>query len=141
MPDPPSLPWNATWTGWLYQPFESGGRSNVMLSIVGAPASYWIEAPAVPTLPALSVQLALTEPPPPNVPELHEAIWERLSLPDAWKSTGWLYQPFASGPRERETDTAGGVASYLIGPKLTGALVLPALSVHVPENEALALSG
>jgi hypothetical protein len=66
---------------------------------------------------------------------------ERLSVPDAWKSTGWLYQPFESGPRESERPTAGGVASYLIGPKLAGALTFPALSVQVPEKEAPALSG
>jgi hypothetical protein len=39
MPDPPSLPWNVTRTGWLYQPSLSGGRSNATLSIVGAEAS------------------------------------------------------------------------------------------------------
>jgi hypothetical protein len=39
MPEPPSLPWNVTRTGWLYQPFESGGRSSATLSIDGAEAS------------------------------------------------------------------------------------------------------
>jgi len=43
--------------------------------------------------------------------------------------------------RDSETLTAGLVASYLIGPKEAGALTLPALSVHVPENDALAVSG
>jgi hypothetical protein len=75
------------------------------------------------------------------VPELQEATPDRLSLPWALKSTGWLYQLPASGPRDSEMLTDGGVASYLIGPKLTGALVLPAWSVHVPLNEALAVSG
>jgi hypothetical protein len=92
-------------------------------------------------LPALSVQLAATDPPPPNVPELQDAIPERLSEPLAWKSTGWLYQPFESGPRESETETDGRVASYLIGPKLVWPLAFPALSVQEPENEAEALSG
>ena len=74
--------------------------------------------PAEPLLPALSLQLALTDPPPPNVPELHEAMPDRLSEPLAWKSTGWLYHPFESGPRESATETDGRVPSYLIGPKL-----------------------
>ncbi len=39
MPEPPSLPWKVTRTGWLYQPLLSGGRSNVMLSMEGALAS------------------------------------------------------------------------------------------------------
>ena len=97
------------------------------------------ETPAEPVFPALSVQL-----PPPDpgiVPPEHDAIPERLSLPLAPKSTGWLYQLPESGPRESEMLTDGGVASYLIGPKLAGALVFPALSVQVPENEALAVSG
>jgi len=141
MPDPPSDPWKTTWTGWLYQPLLSGGRSKVMLSIDGAPASYFTPTPAEAELPALSVQLAVPEPPPPSVPPLHEAIPERLSLPLAPKSTGCLYQSPKSGPRESEALTDGGVASYLIGPKLAGALVFPAWSVHVPVNEAPAVSG
>jgi hypothetical protein len=52
-----------------------------------------------------------------------------------------LYQSPKSGPREREALTDGGVASYLIGPKLVGALAFPALSLHVPENDALSVSG
>jgi hypothetical protein len=66
---------------------------------------------------------------------------DRLSLPDAWKSTGWLYQPSESGPRESERLTAGGVASYLIDPEVSGALTFPALSVQVPVNDAPAVSG
>jgi hypothetical protein len=89
--------------------------------------------------PAASVQLAPVLPG--IVPDEHEAIPDRLSLPLALKSTGWLYQLPESGPRESEMLTDGGVASYLIGPKLTGALVLPAWSVHVPLNDALAVSG
>jgi hypothetical protein len=124
----------------LYQPLLSGGRSNVMLSIEGEPESYLTPTPALAELPALSVQLAVADPPP-IVPDVHEAIPERLSVPEALKSTGWLYQSPESGPRDKEMPTEGGVASYLIGPKLVGALVLPALSVHVPENDALVPSG
>src|SRR5437762_11058738 len=39
MPEPPSLPWNVTRTGWLYQPSLSGARSSVTLEMVGADAS------------------------------------------------------------------------------------------------------
>jgi hypothetical protein len=95
--------------------------------------------PADAVFPALSVQLAAV--PPGIVPDVHDAIPERLSLPWAAKSTGWLYQLPESGPRETETLTEGGVASYLIGPKFAGALVFPALSVQVPLNDALAVSG
>ena len=39
MPEPPSLPWKVTRTGWLYQPSLSGARSSVMLSMEGEDAS------------------------------------------------------------------------------------------------------
>src|SRR5437870_4182654 len=130
MPEPPSEPWKTTWTAWLYQPLLSGGRSKVMLSIEGPDESYFTDTPAEPVFPAASVQLAPDEPG--IVPEEHDAIPERLSLPLALKSTGWLYQSPKSGPRDKEMPTDGGVASYLIGPKFAGALVLPAWSVHVP---------
>ena len=98
-----------------------------------------IETPAEAELPALSVQ------PPPEepgiVPPEHDAMPDRLSLPLALKSTGWLYQLPESGPRESEMLTDGGVASYRIGPKVAGALVFPALSVQDPENEAPPVSG
>jgi hypothetical protein len=123
----------------LYQPSLSGGRSNVMLSIDGPDASYWTTTPADAVLPALSVQLADVLPG--IVPDVHEAIPDRLSLPLALKSTGWLYQLPESGPRESETLTDGGVASYLIGPNEVDELGFPALSVQLPENDALVLSG
>jgi len=75
------------------------------------------------------------------VPELQEATPERPSLPLAAKSTGWLYQPFVSGPRASDADTPGGVESYLIGPKLSEPLTFPAWSVQVPENKMAPLSG
>jgi hypothetical protein len=110
-----------------------------MLSIDGPEASYFTPTPAEAELPALSVQVAVELPG--TVPPLHDAIPERLSLPLALKSTGWLYQSPESGPRDRDALTEGGVASYLIGPKLVDALVFPAWSVQLPENDALVLSG
>jgi hypothetical protein len=86
------------------------------------------------------LQLADTDPPPPIVPELHDAMPERLSLPVALKSTGWLYQLPESGPRASERDTAGGVASYLKENEPPLA-VFPALSAHVPLKLPLVVSG
>src|SRR5215467_11565754 len=54
-PEVPSVPENETVSGWLYQPFESAGREGVPAT-VGAVESYWNEAVAGSTLPALSVQ-------------------------------------------------------------------------------------
>src|SRR5262245_43944528 len=65
---------------------------------------------------------------------------ERLSLPEAAKSTGWLYQLPESGPRESDTLTEGGVASYL-KPKLPPFATFPALSEHVPLKDPLEVSG
>src|SRR5690349_24974241 len=109
-----------------------------MLSIDGPDESYLTPTPAVPVLTALSVPLAAD--PPGIVPEVHDAMPERLSLPDAVKPTGWLYQSPKSGPRDRETLTAGGVASYL---KLNEPpfATLPALSLQVPLKVPLAVSG
>ena len=84
---------------------ESAARTNEKVDVVGVP-----------------VRAVLYS----ELPELHEAIPERLSEPLAWKSTGWLYQPFESGPRESATDTDGRVPSYLIGPKVVWPLVFPA---------------
>jgi hypothetical protein len=138
IPEPPSEPWKAIPTGWLYQPLLSGGRSNVMLSIDGAEPSYLTLTPADAELPALSVQPPPLEPG--TVPLLHDAMPERLSLPLTLKSTGWLYQSPTSGPRASATLTDGGVASYL---KLNEPplAVFPALSVHVPLTLPPAVSG
>ena len=67
---------------------------------------------------------------------MQDATPETPSEPDAVTRTGALYQPFRSAPRSGEADTLGPVASYfrLAEP---AALVLPALSVHVPETETL----
>jgi hypothetical protein len=67
------------------------------------------------------VQLADTdadeESGPEYVVEVHEAIPEVASLPEALIPTAWLYQPFESGPRAAETElSVGGVASFLTVP-------------------------
>jgi len=57
---------------------------------------------------------------------------EVASLPANATPTSWLYQPFASGAREGDAVTVGGVASYFREIDI-GAEMFPALSVHVPE--------
>ena len=55
--------------------------------------------------------------------------------------TGRMYQPRRSGLRAGfPVLTAGPVESYF-KPNAVGAPTLPALSVHLPLTEALALSG
>ena len=54
----------------------------------------------------------------------------------------WLYQPFESGPRDGTAPvTLGAVASNLNADDATLALLLPALSRHLPETFAEAVSG
>ena len=53
MPDIASVPENLTVSGWLYQPFASGGRPPAPLT-TGGVASYCTVGPPVPVLPALS---------------------------------------------------------------------------------------
>src|SRR3954452_18201049 len=106
-----------------------------MPSIDGPEPSYFTPTPAEAVLPAASVQLAAV--PPGIVPDVHEATPDRLSLPCALKSTGWLYQSPDSGPRDNAMPTDGGVASYLKVNEPPFAM-LPALSEQVPVKLPLA---
>ena len=72
---------------------------------------------------------------------MQDAKPERLSAPLAENATGWLYQSPESGPRESETLTEGGVASYLNTAEDAAALTLPAWSLHVPVRVAPPVSG
>ncbi|MCP9484670.1 MAG: hypothetical protein MSC30_02320 [Gaiellaceae bacterium MAG52_C11] len=67
---------------------------------------------------------------------MHEATPETPSVPDPTTFTGERYHPLPSAPRSGEAVTDGAVASYLRLAEPV-ALVLPALSVHVPETETL----
>ena len=102
MPDVASVPLTANSTGWLYQPFESGPRVAATLADGGV-ASYLSANPPEPTLPATSVHV-----PPPRPRRRrrrrrsgleHDAIPATASVPAKANVTGWLYQPFESGPR------------------------------------------
>src|SRR6266513_2933866 len=118
MPETASEPWNATSTGWLYQPFASAARPGAG-ETPGAVASYWNEsALAVETFPALSVQVPVAEAEPESGPEyvrlVQEAIPDVASVPATVTPTAWLYHPFASGARCALISVAvGGVASRL----------------------------
>ena len=59
IPEPVSVPVAVTVTGWLYQPFASGGRENAVVT-PGGVESYWSEDELLAEFPALSVQVPCT---------------------------------------------------------------------------------
>jgi hypothetical protein len=86
---------------------------------VGAVASYWKLKAPVPTLPAASGHVPLTEAVAESGPEyvgieVQEATSLVASEPLTVKSNAWLYQPSWSGSLLGVTVTVGGVASLLI---------------------------
>src|SRR5436189_456802 len=62
------------------------------------------------------------------------------SMPEKETVRAWLYQPFASGPRDGVA-VAEGPWSSNWNVVATGPLVFPALSLQVPLTEAPPLSG
>jgi hypothetical protein len=129
-------------TGLLYQPFAFGPLSGLGAN-TGGDESYFRPKAAELEFPAWSVQVALRVAVelsgPVYVLEVGQlAIPEVLSLPFQLTVTGFLYQPFAFGDRSGLGASAGAVESYL-SPNETKA-ELPAWSVQVTLNEALALS-
>jgi hypothetical protein len=144
MPEVASVPVSASATGRLYQPFASGARSSDPDALGGVASYLSVALTASFVLPARSVHEPVTVRPVPSGPAYRgpaqEAMPEVASLPVTPRATGRLYQPFASGSRSSAPVAEGGVASYFKA-SVTGALVLPARSVHVPEREAAASSG
>ena len=143
MPEIASVPEKDTVSAWLYQPFASGWRAG-LAATEGPLASYLSpNVEATLRLPALSVQVPLTEALPVSGPEyevcVHVSTPEVASAPEKPTETAWLYQPFASGLRPAVPVAVGGVESYLIGKETVPRL--PALSRHDPVTEALPLSG
>ena len=69
-----------------------------------------------------------------------QVLVKNTSEPLKVTSNGWLYHPFASGPRLAEVEMLGPVPSYgkLV---VIGAETLPALSVQWPLTDADAVSG
>jgi hypothetical protein len=119
MPEVPSVPVNETPSAWLYQPFESGVRAGTAVTPVGAVASYWSPNEAVPTLPALSVQLPATDALAESGLEYgfvaeQESMPEVPSAPENETESAWLYQPFESAGRDGAAVTVGAVLSALI---------------------------
>src|SRR6266536_3056397 len=86
-------------------------------------------------LPALSEHEPATEAPSSSGPAYvfgaaHESSPEVVSTPPNETETGWLYQPFASGPLAGVAATCGPVPSYFSRSDATPRL--PALSTQVP---------
>src|SRR5436190_1288780 len=119
MPEEASLPVKEMPSAWLYQPLESGTRAGTAVTPVGAVASYWSPNEAVPTLPALSVHVPLTD----ALAEFgleyafvaeQESVPEVPSVPENETESAWLYQPFESAGRDGAAVTVGAVVSALI---------------------------
>src|SRR5437762_5013652 len=127
MPEEASVPVKETPRAWLYQPFESGTRAGTAIAPVGAVASYWSPNEAVPTLPALSVHVPLTDALAESGLEYvfvaeQEPVPEVPSVPENETESAWLYQPFESAGRDGAAVLVGGVLSIFT---VTVTLVVP----------------
>jgi hypothetical protein len=75
-----------------------------------------LNEPPFAVFPALSVHVPLKLPPavsgPLYVVELQEAMPDVASVALTLIASGWLYQPFASGPRALIPEITGGVESF-----------------------------
>jgi hypothetical protein len=128
MPEVASVPVKETPSAWLYHPFESGARAGRALTPVGAVASYWSPNEAIPTLPALSVQVPPTDALAESGLEYvfaaeQELILEVPSVPENETETAWLYQPFESANRDGVAVAEGAVLSIFT---VTVTVVVPA---------------
>jgi hypothetical protein len=144
IPEVASEPSNATRSGWLYQPFESGSLAGTPYAS-GAVESYLRPNETTLVLPAWSTQEPGTDAFGESGPEYvcggtQESSPEVASVPAKLTERAWLYQPFASGARDGVAVTFGPVSSYW-KTKLPTALVFPARSRQVPATEAFTLSG
>ena len=96
-------------------------------------------------LPALSVQVPDTDPAEVSGPsyagEPQASMPDVVSAPLKATSTGRLYQPASFGDRSGTAPVAPGAVSSYFSPKSREALRLPARSVHVPDSDAVELSG
>jgi hypothetical protein len=136
------LPAKLTATARLYQPFASAPRAGDGVTD-GAVASYWKEMLfGAETSPAPLVHVALAEAEPESGPE---NVTEAQVTPDtdpvpvAVICTGWLYQPFESGPRAKfSAVTVGVVVSNLIVTDLP--VMVPSVSVTVQATVCPAVS-
>ena len=115
------VPWKATLTAWLYQPFASGPRAGVG-DTLGAVASYGNERVfGAETLPGsvgagATLPLPRAESGPEYVRLVHEAMPEVASVPVSVTPTGAVVPAVVSGPRCAVMAVAvGGVASRSIG--------------------------
>jgi hypothetical protein len=112
---------------------------------LGAVASYLKSNAVSLALPAASRHVPVTDTAVSSGPlysagAVHETAPDVASVPLNVTLSGRRYQPLPSGALSALAETAGAVASYL-SVASAGALVFPALSVHVALTEAAALSG
>ena len=144
-PETGSVPPKVSVTGPLYQPALLGCRSGATVVTAGAVASNLSGKTRSAALPARSVQRPITDASALSGDEYvtagHVSTPEVVSVPTNVYVTARLYQSPASGLRSgARAVTCGAVASYF-KPYGNEALPLPALSVHVPLTDAVALSG
>jgi hypothetical protein len=135
IPDVASVPLKLIETGWLYQPFESGGRTAEAITI-GPVASRRTVMGAVLALNAA----ALVQEPVKTMPVV-SVVWNwsgvqttgalSVSEPDIEIVTSPMYQPLDPGVPLEAMAAVGGVLSMLIPAWVLDA-VLPALSAQVP---------
>jgi hypothetical protein len=128
IPEVLSAPVKETPSAWLYQPLESGARAGTAVTPVGAVASYWSPNEAVPTFPALSVQVPPTDALAESGLEYifaaeQESTPEIPSVAENETESAWLYQPFEFAGRAGVAVADGGVLSILT---VTVTLVDPA---------------
>lgn len=142
-PDTLSLPEKPTATAWLYHPFASAPRAGEAVTDGGV-ASYSNEVLfGAETSPAPLVHVSLTEADPESGPEyVAEAhvTPETDPVPVAVICTGWLYQPFESGPRAKlSAETVGVVVSSLMVTDLPVMVPSVSVTVHVTLCPAVSL--
>lgn len=121
---------------------SAGGES--VSDVSGGVASYFSVAELIPTLPAASLHDPLTAALAELGPEYVTGVSHTnpslmASLPLTVNVTTWLYQPFASAPRDGVRVTAGAVASY--SNRTTPTALLPAASAQLPLSSAELESG
>ncbi len=131
-------------SAWLYQPLASAPRDGFVPVTCGAVWSYLKPSDCWPVLPATSAHVPPTEAFALSgvlyvLGAAHESTPDVASAPAKLTVSAWLYQPFASAPREGSAVTCGLVPSYFRPTDLEAPF--PALSLQDPVTEAVAESG
>ena len=145
-PDRESLPLNVTVTSVLFQPLALGA-GNAAADAVGTVLSIITAGEVkVALLPAKSVTVTVPDTADPSAANtkgladgLVEATPDRASAGVNENETSVLFHPFPLAPGLAVPNVrVGAVLSMFIPLWATGELVLPALSVHVPDDDVWA---